>query len=270
MITLTGDAKPAILSKSYVTRDCLYTLTSGATLSNRFYDMDFTGQWTSVGSSEGATETITIQFYEGSLAVERTIDFLALMNINLKNFTIAWSSGGAYTTFTGADYTSGVANNAAKNFVLSLATPITATHIRITATNTIGAVAQKLIGGIVAASGTLQFSAGMTSYEPERVEKRTEVKMSDGSTAFGYIYRSDNSFEFYRAKASWRFVTEAERTILRTVKTTTAPFLWYPEPYEQPRDLFLCVFKSVKEKYSTTYKAAGYDIDAEIMEVGGA
>jgi len=231
--------------------------------------MDPTAQWVSVDSSESTTETINITLYDGTLLASRSIDFVALLNINLKAFTVSYSDDGVtYTAFTGGTQTV----NAGTNFVLSLATPVTASYLRLTMDTTIGAVADKLVGCFIAALGTFQTTNGMTAYDPERMEKRTEVKMADGSMSYGYIYRSDASYEFYKAKAGWRFVTAAQRTSFRTVKNTAAPFLWYPEPADAPADLYLCVMKagSFEDPYSTTYKGAGYDIDLEVTEVGGA
>lgn len=276
-ITLTGDAKPAFLSKNYINRDSVaaaaLVVSTGDLLKHRLYANDFTAQWSSAASDDTITETITIGLYQGALQADRSIDFIALMNINLKNFLLEYSAnnGATYTTVTGGDYQVATGNYASTNLILSLAAPITANKLRLSMYRTTVANAEKLVGGFVAALGTFQTDRGMTAYEPERRENRRDVRMSDGSLSYGVQYRSDNSIQFYDAKAGWRFVTTAERVKFYTEKNRIEPFLWYPEPADAPLDLFLARIKprTFKDPYSSTYKGAGYDISFELEEVGG-
>ncbi len=276
-ITLTAGANPAFLSKNYVNRDSNVAgdlvVSSSDLLKHRLYDNDFTAIWASSGSDDTVTETITVGLYEGSLQTSRSIDFFALMAVNLKNFIIEYSAdnGLAWTTVSGANYAVATADFAGTNLILSLSSPITANKLRVTMYRTQSANQEKQIGGFIAALGTFQTVMGMTLYDPTRNEMRKVVEMADGSKSYGSIYRSDNSFEFYSAKVGWRFVTTAYRTLLREVKNSVQPVLWYPEPGDAVQEIFLVMVKagSFKDPYSTTYKGAGYDIELELDEVGG-
>lgn len=277
-LTLTAGAHPAFLSKNYVNRDSHkagdLVVSTGDSVKNRLYQMDFTAQWTSAGSSDATTETITIGLYQGSSQISRTIDFLALYNINLKNFVLEYSNdnGITWTTVTGFNYAQGTADYADDDLVVALAASITANKLRLTMTRTQTANAEKLVGGIVAALATMQSTNAMSKYEPNREENRRDVRMADGSISYGVQYRADNSFEFYDCKVGWRFVTAAELATFVSVKNTVEPVLWYPEPGDVVRGIYLARIrpKSFKYPYSSTYKGAGFDVDFDVEEVGGA
>lgn len=277
-LTLTAGAKPAFLSKNYVNRDAKaagdLVVSTGDAVKHRLYGMDFTAQWTSASSNDSTNETITVGLYQGSLQTSRVIDFIALMNVNLKNFLLEYSNdnGATYTTVTGFNYQSGVADFAGTDHIVALAASITANKLRLTMYKTQTANAEKLVGGFVAALATMQTTNEFTKYEPMREETRRDVKMADGSMAYGVQYRADNSFEFYECKVGWRFVTTAELATFVTVKNTVEPVLFYPEPGDVVRGLYLGRLRprTFKYPYSSTYKGAGFDVDFEFEEVGGA
>lgn len=273
-ITLTSGSTPAFLSKNYINRDCYnasaLVVSSGDSIKRRLYDGDPSGAWNSVGSTDATTETITVGLYQGNLLATRSVDFIALLNVNLKAFVLEYSAndGASYTAVTGGTQTV----YAGTDFVLSLATPVSANKLRLTMTTTQVADAQKSIGQFVAALGTFQAAKGMTSYEATWEESETMVEMANKTKAYSHIYRSDNSFEMYGASVGFRFVASSERDSFRSVKNTADPFLFYPLPGDQVRGLYLCKMKqgSFKDPFSTEYIGAGYDINFDVEEVGGS
>lgn len=273
-ITLTSGATPAFLSKNYINRDCYnangITVSSGDTLKKRLYDGDPSGAWNSLSSSDATTETITVALYQGALQTARSIDFIALLNINLKAFVLEYSAdnGATYASVTGGTQTV----YASGDLILSLSSPISANKLRLTMTTTQVANAEKSIGQFVAALGTFQFAKGMTSYDPEWIESEMLLEMANKTKSYAHIYRSDNSYESYAAAVAFRFNTAAERTSVRAVKNSPDPFLWYPLPGDQVRGLYLCKMRqgTFKDPFSSEYIGAGYDISFEVEEVGGS
>lgn len=273
-ITLTSGAAPAFLSKNYINRDgnnaSGIACSTGNTLRHRLFDGDPTGAWNSVSSNDSTTETITAALYQGSLQADRSIDFISLLNINLKAFTVEYSAdnGSTYTAFAGGTIT----NQTTPDFILSLATPITANKIRLTMTTTQTANQDKSIGQLIVALGTLQMSKGMTEYEAEWIDSEMMLEMANRTKSYAHIYRADNSFEMYAASVGFRFATAAERTSLRAIKNAADPFMFYPLPYDQNRGIYLCKFRqgTFKDPFSSEYIGAGYDISFEVEEVGGS
>ena len=68
--------------------------TSGDASAKFMLDLDVDTYWTSVGSNDSTTETITINF--GS---NKTIDRVLLLDHNFKNFTVKYLSGSSYVAF---------------------------------------------------------------------------------------------------------------------------------------------------------------------------
>ena len=68
--------------------------TSGDASSKFILDLDADTYWTSVGSSDSETETLTINF-----SGTKTIDRVLLLDHNFKNFTVKYLSGSSYVAF---------------------------------------------------------------------------------------------------------------------------------------------------------------------------
>lgn len=275
-LDLAAGAPPIVLSRNYIgiaSEDASDLVAStGQTLIHRIYGMDPTAKWSSSGSDDTITETITVGLYKGSVLTSRSIDFLAFLNINWKNFDVYYSNdnGATYTLVPSTDYGVGVANYASADLIIN-PTAFAANKLRIRIYKTQTANQDKTIGVCVAALST--FSAQrMAEYRPTRKAMRKDLTLADGTVDYTYIYWSDNSYELYGAEAGWVNLTSAQRTSLRDMATQVDPFLWYPEPGDLNREIHQCVVvpETFEEEYSTTYKGGGWDIRLEVQEVGGA
>ena len=270
-LSVAAGAAPIFLSKNYVNLEDAQNsgvAVSSGTLAHRLYDMDPSIQWSSSGSSDGVTETVTISLYEQGTLTSRSIDFVALLNHNLQRFIIEYSNdtGSTWTTITGGDYTGSDYSGA--NIVL-VPTAFTANMIRVTATD-VQSGSEKLIGLVVAALSSFQADQAMAAYVPKRTANRKEVILADGSTDYTHLLWSDNSFELYGASMKWLLAGSTLRTNLRTLATQQAPFIVYPEPGELPQEIHLCIMASggYSEEYASSYKTAGWNIGIDISEVG--
>lgn len=270
---LSQGANPVFLTKNYVNRDVILaggvlTATSMQALVERVVDMDPYATWNSGGSNDTVTETIDIALYEGVTQVLRSdIALIALLNINFKTFTIQLSDDNGssfHTTYT-------VSNHAAAQYVLDLSAGVkSANFVRITATTTQTANEEKVLGTVVVAGLVHQMVA-----DPVHPMSRTTsfnvkvLTMADGSENISYIKRSAASFEFYAATFKFEYVTDAELLIFRALRREYPTFLFYPEPYEKPGEIFLCRFNGTpKTQNSDYFKGAGYDLQFDVKEVG--
>lgn len=172
--------------------------------------------------------------------------------------------------FTGLDFTS--STNSAANVITSLAAPVTATHVKITATTTIVASEEKKVGLFICALGTFQATYGPTEYSPRFREMVKEVRLADGTIDSTHIYRSASSFSFYEADLAFRFVNSTNRDNFQTLRRLNESFLFYPFPGEEVDEIYLGRMKpeSYKEPYSSEYLSAGRDISFTFEETGGA
>ena len=274
-VNLAALAPSIFLSKNYVNGDAndagAFQASSGDSYKHRVYDMDRDSYWVSVGSSDAVEESLVIGLYEGSYQTSRTIDFVALMGINLKRFLLEYSNddGATWTTVPGADYSA--ADYAADNLILSLASSITANKLRLTMYSTQTANEEKQVAEIIAALVSVQTAYTFSEYDPDLTPTIKEVRMADGSIDYGVVRRSDSSFHFYSADVKWEFMSSANKESLFTIAKSAEPFLWYPEPGDNPDEIYLCRFKpgSLKARYSIKYRAVGYTVSAVIQEVGG-
>lgn len=276
-ITLTAGSPPAFLSKNYVNRDSKnnsgLTVTSNDSIKDRLYDMTHASLYASAGSSDGNEQIITCIFYEGSSVASRPFDFIALLNNNYKNFIVEyketevseWATVHASLDFTESD-------NSNTDLVISLASTITATSVRIRCNNTIDADEEKQLGVFIVALGTFQTANSMSKFIPKPTENVKALKMLDGTYDESAIYRDTASFTMYSWAVMWRFVGDSERNNFNVVRTGIDPFLFYPEPGEQVEEIYLSRMKrgTFKEPYSITNKGAGRNISFTAFEVGGA
>lgn len=134
-----------ILGENFINDQNDYIVSSGDSEKDNIYDQDPVTQWSTNGSSEGASATLQVDFKNRvGAVVSRTINRLILLNCNLAKFKIEQWDGAAWQNISEADFT--VTPNTTADIYIEMASPVTTQKLKITATNTIGAVAEKIIG----------------------------------------------------------------------------------------------------------------------------
>lgn len=144
-----------IFGENFVNSNNTYTVSLGDALKTKVYDQKPATQWITTGSAEGTPETFLIEFKTATgTDATRIIDRLVLLNCNLAQFYAEYWNGAAWVTIAESVFNGG-SPNANANVLIEIATPISTQKIRLTMSNTIGAVAEKKIGEIKACLFTL-------------------------------------------------------------------------------------------------------------------
>ncbi len=132
-----------VCGENFVNDQNTYTVTSGDATKGRLYDQRKDTRHGSNGSAEGVAHVVQVDFKDRvGTAVSRTFDRILICNHNLKNFYVEYWNGSAWVSVTESVLTT----NAETNNYIEMAASVSATKVRLTCTNTIGAVADKLIG----------------------------------------------------------------------------------------------------------------------------
>ena len=273
--TLTTEANPIFASKNYLNQDAIdygtFTADEMSALLPRVIDGDPFSYWQGSTSSDLTTVVLTFSLNEGSAVVSRTIDLIVLQNINWKNFTGQWSPDGInWTTITTLNYASGTADNAETDLIVNPSDiTSTAKYIRFNVTKTIVADSKKKCGGIIICAGVLQLAGGFEDYDIKYRESVRELELGDRTISREYVMRSAASYDFWGAGFTASIVTEAELLLLRQIKRAGNPFVFIPEPGENPRDAYLCHFDGAwVHKYENPVRSIGYSIKIKVKEVG--
>jgi hypothetical protein len=117
------------------------TVSSGDASKANIYDRNQDTKWLSVGSNDTTAETVEIVFVSAV-----SIDRLSILNHNLKDFNVQYWNGAAYADFsTPVVETANIAANSFYQF-----NSVSTTKIKLTATKTIVANAQKYVGELLA------------------------------------------------------------------------------------------------------------------------
>lgn len=117
------------------------TVSSGDTSKANIYDRVSSTKWQSVSSNDTVTESIEVVFGFAQL-----VDHISLLNHNFKQFTIQYWNGGAYVDFsTPINETVNADANSFYSF-----TQVSTLKLKITATKSIIANAQKYLGEFLA------------------------------------------------------------------------------------------------------------------------
>lgn len=271
MILDTPRAYPIFLTKNYFSADAYnnggtFSATSMAAFANRLYDMDPFAYGVSFGSSEGVAETIISQLFEGASIATRAVGMVALLNNNLKSFTLYGSTDGG-TTWPLTLAT--VLNNAATNYILDLsAGPVSMNAFKCVATNTIGAVAEKQIGTIVLCGVLGQVKRAPNRIVRKYLDSQRVVVLADKSEDITYFKRSPASHEFYACDIEFTYLSDVDRDMLRTVRRTNPNFCLYPEPGERPGDLFYGRFAADwQDQQTELYKPEGNSTTISFKEI---
>lgn len=130
------------LSHCDIDTNTTVVVSSGSTIRNKMRDRRSTTQWVSSGSNDLITETIVFDFGE-----PKPVDYIQLLNFNLKKFTIKYDSAGTPTDFSVP--INETVNNSGGSIIFNSFAEVTTQKIYITATETIIANAEKAIGEVI-------------------------------------------------------------------------------------------------------------------------
>ena len=283
-INLLPGAAPVFFSAPLVNRSAdlagQIVATSMQALVHRVYQLDPTAYWLgSLGASDATTEQIVMGLYSGSMQMPTSVDTIILLNHNLNNFLIEYCTnyapgvGGAAGTGTWQTLVS-VTGQAGVDYVHILASPIAAVNgLRISMYSTIPANQQKQLGNFIAALSSFQMSVPPSKIKPSYRQRRVDVPMADGSTDTGYYLWSDNSFTMTDHEIEIDFAnvySAQDKANFDALFRQPSPFLFYPEPGDVPRNIFLSLFdpKSYTPGYSTQWKSGGRKIPFKTHMVG--
>lgn len=255
-------AEPKIYTRNYITADNVYTISHGSSTKANLYDYDKDTKFLTTGAnSDATTVSLQVDFYEGSVAISRTIDTLMLLNHNLKTWTAYYWDGSAWQSW--ATESADAAANTIKSNTSRTTLKI---KIEVTATQTVDA--EKYLGELVVCALLLNIGTELESYEPNWREKAKELVMGDGSIHTVTTRFTSNRTQKYGAKVSFRFLALATVNSLLSIKQANQPFLWYPESTQRVDDIYLVRWAGpFKQKYATKYKTAGYVLEMDLREV---
>jgi len=271
-IILTAGAKPVFLSENYFNRHAddegFLTVSSGSTLRHRLYDMDADAQWTSAGSDDVTTETILLSFFLPGMATERSVDYIAVMNHNIKGLKIELLDAASAVVATPFDE-SAVTD---ANTRVSLSSPQDADKIRITMTTTQTVDAEKLVGAVIVALKTFQTEDKPIEYipEPPLVGEKT-ARMADNSIRRAFRFRSDANFKFWSCRLAWSVddeTTELDR--FRALAFDGDSFLVMVRPGDNTKEIFLVNVDpgTFKEPYVALSTSGGKVVSFRLQEIG--
>ena len=269
-LTIAGG--PIFASRSRINADSrdygTLVASSGNVFLPRIVDGDPESFWQSDTGVDGTPEVIEVSVQTRSALVPKSIDILALQNMNFRRFIVEYKSGGgAYAAIPGADFTG--SDFSGPDFIVAFS-PVTADFIRITATHTQGGPTNKRLGGAYACLQTVQMTQGhLSRYEKRYREQVRSVVLGDGSEAQELVMRSAASYFHYGATATFELASQAERDAILGIKRGGEPFTFIPEPFDLKRDIYTCRLDGPwADRYHGSYKGAGYTLDLNIREVG--
>lgn len=256
-------AEPKFMDKNYVNEDDLITVSHGNGSKQYLFDRDNVSTWLTSGANDDATEvSIIVEFYEGELAVERDIDRALFINHNLKNYVLEYWDGAAWVELA-SDTTED------QDVTFLSFTEVTTTKIRLTATETQVADAEKFIGELIVTAELLALAREVEpNYEVRGREQMFEQVMGDGTIRRAVTRWAQNRVQRYEASGAFSFVSEADRADLKDIRDNGDPFLWYPESISRPDEIFYVHWTTPwTERYVTSYKGAGSEIPFKFVEV---
>lgn len=257
-------AEPKIYKKNYVSADDTITVSHSDATKSKLYDRDIDSKWITSGANNDATPTtVQVDFYEGTVAIQRTIDTLLLVNHNLKNWKYEYWDGSAWQSL----YTNATDSSSTR---LVSHTQVTTYKVKITcngATQTVNA--EKYIGEFYSTLLTCDIGQDFNTYNPNFRSMAKEVKLGDGSIHRTFVRSAPNRTSKYEASAVIKLITDAKLATLYSIHELGEPFLWYPESTQRPTEMWYVHWYNVwRAQYSVpNYKGAGWDLTMELKEV---
>lgn len=255
-------AEPRIYTKNYVNADGVNTISHGSSAFANAYDGDKDSQWVSSGANSDSQDvTLEIEFYEGSRAIDRTIDRLILVNHNLKDYLIEYWDGSAWQTWLN------VTGDVASTTIQTL-TEHTISKMRLTAHTTQSVNAEKAIGEMIVCALQLDPARDLSVYEVVFSENASVYRSGDGGVQKQVKRFSPNRFEKYEARVAFDFLSESVLDSFYSIKKNGLPFLWQPESVSRPDEIYYVNWTDAfKYKYLSQNKGAGFHLEFTVTEV---
>ena len=254
-------AEPIIYTKNYVNEDDTFSVSHGSSSFANAYDRDVDSQWESVGANSDLTDvTIDITFYQGSVAVERTIDRMILLNHNLKSYDLYYWDGATFQSWLSASAQTG------DNHIKTL-TSHTTSIARLVIHTTQTSNAEKAIGELVLCEEQLALAQDMAQYEVIYDQNTRDVVAGDGTFQRKIKKFSENRYQKYAAAMAFNNLSESNLENLLAIKDTGQPFLWQPESTARPDELYYVDWvDAIKYRYQDLYKGAGFHVEFSVKE----
>jgi hypothetical protein len=274
-VSLAAGAAPIFLDGPYINTECLnaggLSVSSGDAFKHRVFDFVRDTQWTTQGEdTDGVSSTYDAKLFRGSTQTPQTINFIALLNINLKRFKVEYRlGGGAFAVVPGLDYTG--ADFTGTDLLVALAADIDADELLLTATHTQTANEEKAVGGFIVGQVLSQPSRAMASDDQAPQDTILTVVLGDGSIDDTAMLRGDDGFSFERSSLSWVGVPRADVDDLNALRGRG--FVYVAEPGDRQQDVFYCRFKpgSVRLSRTTPDRTRdAWNFSADLEELGGA
>lgn len=250
--------------------------TSGDSSSKFILDLDVDTYWTSVGSSDSETETITINF-----SSSKAIDRILLLDHNFKSFTVKYLSGSSYVAFANVIGIGGVSLSGITETSFSEDSSyyefdsVNTTAIQIACTTTQIPNAEKYLGQSIATTelGTFVGYPEMSKVDLTRNSRfkktlsgRYSVQKSQQTIGYSIKFKNYPSSDVYNVDID----------LAITLFESEDPFLVYPcgGRYESKHFNYLipgfrlkdCVLSQVKKGYKLKYVK---NIYRNMIDVGG-
>lgn len=272
---IAAGAFPIFASRNYLNNETetygTFTTTEMSSILNRIFDGDPNSYWQGSSSSDSTTVTITFTFNNKSAIVSRTIDMIAFLNINWKNFTVKSSSNGVtYALITGLDYSA--TDYADDDLIVNVTAGIATKYIQIAITTTQVADAKKKLGQAFFTLGTFQATEGYADYQrvlKERGNLRVQI-MADGRQRQERLKYSGASSKFIESTFDLVNLTEAQLVLLRTMERDNLPITFFSQPGDVKRDVqHSWISADMPDAYENPLRTAGYRVTVKLTEVGG-
>lgn len=255
--------------------DATVSATSGDGAAKFIIDLDVDSYWTSVGSSDAETETLTIQF-DGS----KTLDRILLLDHNFKSFTVKYYDGSSYVAFSNVvginGSLSGITETAfAQDSSYYEFDSVTTLSIQIAVTTTQTTNAEKYLSQAIATSeyGTFVGYPEVSSVDLTRntrlkktLSGRFSVQKSQQTLGFNIRFRNYPSTTVYNVDidlALTLFETEDPFLIYPCGGRYTSQYFNYQIPGFRLKD---CILSQIKKNYKLKYVK---NIYTNPLDVGG-
>lgn len=274
MADLTTLAPPIFADGNFLNRFAdaagSLVLSHANTLRKRLFDMARESFISFAGSAGDGTQIEVVSgLYDEGAQVTRIIDYIHILNHNLKEITIEFSTDNG-STFQTPIVLSGLTDPDTIHVPVNASL---ANFFRITAEDTQDPGDTKQIGNIILGKIRFQPAVGMDDYDPDPQLNIIEDAMGDGSRRRAYVFHADGSYKLREISVRFYLETPAvEKTFETNLLDNPLPFIFVPEPGFAPKDAHLCELDpdSWRPRYLSKHRAAGKMLSFSMQEKGGA
>lgn len=256
--------EPRFFTRNYIDLESIIASEVGAEATHpRLFDRDRELQYVGIQTTDLPQVNIIVRFQSAGLDIARTIDAVAILNHNLKDYTVEYSTDGVSYTVAAT-----IAGDTSTDRYITFGA-VSAKYVRLATTAVQVSGQKRKIGELLVMEKLFEFGTdkGPAAIAFAPVPVGTFTRTADLGIIVNQFRWAGNRVERFKARLGFTLLDKADYDSLRSL-VRRGQITLQLEPVERPEEFFRGTITpaSAPSAYTSLFKDNGYNLELEFEE----